>query len=108
MRDPIERQDAIDALTEYGNGRAVYISVEEAVRRIEQLPFAQPFTDEEIQKMQDLEQAELQKAYEIGRASAQPDIDEWCTDCKEYDNERHCCPRWNRVIRETVKEVLKA
>ena len=32
-------------------------------------------------------------------------MDEWCTDCKEYDHERHCCPRFNRVIRETVDEV---
>ena len=31
--------------------------------------------------------------------------DEWCTDCKEYDQERHCCPRFNRVIRATVEEV---
>lgn len=38
-------------------------------------------------------------------ASAQPDLDEWCTDCKEYDHERHCCPRWNRVIREAVEEA---
>ena len=37
--------------------------------------------------------------------SAQPDLDEWCTDCKEYDQEKHCCPRWNRVIRETLKDA---
>lgn len=37
--------------------------------------------------------------------SAQPELDEWCTDCKEYDQERHCCPRWNRVIRETLKDA---
>ena len=37
--------------------------------------------------------------------SAQPDLDEWCTDCKEYDQEKHCCPRWNRVIRKTAEEV---
>lgn len=36
---------------------------------------------------------------------AQPDMDEWCTDCKEYDQERHCCLRFNRVIRETLKEA---
>lgn len=36
--------------------------------------------------------------------SVQPGLDEWCKDCKEYDKERHCCPRWNRVIRETVEE----
>lgn len=36
--------------------------------------------------------------------SAQPEtMDEWCTDCKEYDQERHCCPRWNKVIRNTLK-----
>ena len=29
---------------------------------------------------------------------------EWCTGCKEYDQERHCCPRWNDVIRRTVEE----
>lgn len=38
-------------------------------------------------------------------SSAQPDLDEWCTDCKEYDQERHCCPRWNQVIRQTVDEL---
>ncbi len=32
---------------------------------------------------------------------------EWCHDCKEYDAERHCCPRWNKVIRNTVEEVEK-
>ena len=39
--------------------------------------------------------------------SAQPpyNLDEWCHDCKEYDQERHCCPRWNRVIRKTVDEL---
>ena len=38
----IDADAAIDVLTEYGNGRAVYIGVEEAVRRIEQLPSARP------------------------------------------------------------------
>ena len=37
--------------------------------------------------------------------SAKPDMDEWCTECKEYDKEKHCCPRWNKVIRKTVEEV---
>lgn len=35
-------------------------------------------------------------------------FNEWCTDCKEYDHENHCCPRFNRVIRETVEEVKEA
>lgn len=31
--------------------------------------------------------------------------DEWCTDCKEYDTEKKCCPRFNKVIREAMKRV---
>ena len=31
-------------------------------------------------------------------------LDEWCTDCKEYDNEMHCCPRFNRVIRTAIED----
>lgn len=38
-------------------------------------------------------------------AQPEPHYDEWCTDCKEYDSERHCCPRFNRVIRETLKDA---
>lgn len=30
---------------------------------------------------------------------------EWCKGCKEYDKEKHCCPRWNKVIRNTVEEL---
>lgn len=35
----------------------------------------------------------------------EPHYDEWCDDCKEYDKERHCCPRWNRVIRQALKDA---
>ena len=75
MDELISRQQAIDALTEYGNGRAVFISVGEAVIRIEQLP------------------------------PAESESFEWCTDCKEYDQEAHCCHRWNKVIKNTLVEV---
>lgn len=34
--------------------------------------------------------------------------DEWCTDCKEYDSEHHCCSRFNRVIRNTIDELKEA
>jgi len=39
--------------------------------------------------------------------SAQPEqhLDEWCVDCKEYDKEKHFCPRWNRVIRQTLLDA---
>ena len=69
------------------------------------------YTEAEIQKMQDLEQAQIEKAYQLGyeegKKDAQPEyrLDEWCHDCKEYDQEHHCCPRFNRVIRESLKEA---
>ena len=37
--------------------------------------------------------------------SAQPGLNEWCTDCKEYNKEKHHCPRFNRVIREALKDA---
>lgn len=30
---------------------------------------------------------------------------EWCHDCKEYDQEKHCCPRWSKQIRKTVAKL---
>ena len=32
-------------------------------------------------------------------------IDEWCTNCKEYDHENHCCHRFTKVIRQTRREL---
>lgn len=29
---------------------------------------------------------------------------EWCNNCKEYDTEQHCCHRWTKRIRDTLKE----
>ena len=39
--------------------------------------------------------------------SAEPEFEEfeWCHDCKEYDQEKHCCHRWTKVIRQSVDEV---
>ena len=37
--------------------------------------------------------------------SAEEESFEWCTDCKEYDQEKHCCHRWTKVIRNTVEEL---
>lgn len=34
-----------------------------------------------------------------------PQTFKWCTDCKEYDQEKHCCHRWSKVIRDTVEEM---
>ncbi len=48
---------------------------------------------------------DCQKCIERHLPPAQPDSDEWCHDCKEYDTEKHCCPRFNRVIRTAVQEA---
>lgn len=38
--------------------------------------------------------------------SAQPEhTNSWCIDCKEYDTENKCCPRYNRVIKQTLDEI---
>lgn len=29
----------------------------------------------------------------------------WCAGCREYDQEKHCCHRWSKVIRNTVEEM---
>lgn len=35
----------------------------------------------------------------------EPQSFKWCTDCKEYDLELHCCHRYSKVIRDTVAEI---
>ena len=37
--------------------------------------------------------------------SAEEESFEWCTDCKEYDQEKHCCHRFSKIINQTVEEV---
>lgn len=47
-----------------------------------------------------------------GNTSLREDVklhyDEWCDSCKEYDHNKHCCPRWNKVIKNTVEELKAA
>jgi hypothetical protein len=66
--DAINREDALMALTgEYTDSPIEILS--KAIKRINKLPPVTPqYTEAEIQKMQDLEFAEIQKAYEIGKA----------------------------------------
>lgn len=35
-------------------------------------------------------------------------LHESCTDCPLYDKDRHRCPRFNKVIPETLREVISA
>ena len=45
---------------------------------------------------------------ELPSVQPKPHYDEWCATCKEYDQEKHCCPRWNKVIRRTVTDMKNA
>lgn len=42
------------------------------------------------------------------REDAKLHYDEWCDSCQEYDHDKHCCPRWNKVIKNTVEELKAA
>lgn len=85
MSDLISRQAAIDTIDEYD--------------------FEFPnYMERFVTELRDAMKADIKHDIEA-LPSAQPDLDEWCTDCSEYDQERHCCPRWNRVIRQTLKDA---
>lgn len=65
--DCIRREDALMALTGEWTEPTDEL-IYRFIKRIKNLPPVKPkFTDEEIQTMQDLEQAQIQKAYEIGK-----------------------------------------
>lgn len=53
-------------------------------KAFEKLPPVQLYTNEEIQKIQELEQAEIQKAFQLGREDALSEIIR-CKDCKHYE-----------------------
>ena len=89
MDDLISRQAALDALEKIDCSDGVGISslkcdaVDDAVTAIKVLPSAQP-TDADIQRMQDIEQAALEKAYECGKKDAM----QWIP-CSERLPEEH-------------------
>lgn len=83
--DTISRKEALDALhmclstNSYDDDVTgdSYICYEEAEYEIEKLPSVQP----------------------------KYNPDEWCHDCSEYNHDKHCCPRYNKVIRNVVEEI---
>lgn len=69
--DTISRQDVLDEIRRFSG----YLD-KDMINRIciglNRLPSAQPYTDEEIQKIQELEQAQLDRAFGLGREDAKP------------------------------------
>lgn len=49
-----------------------------------------------IQRILDIPSAELE-TFEFCSGGDNP--------CKEYDQDKHCCHRWTKVIRQTVEEM---
>ena len=113
--DVIYRQAAIDAIKKHYRAHDNDL-LELIAFDIERLPSAQTNLDRIY--------AELSRAYNVPGLPKEaigiigdlmvsldePSIQQteefqWCDDCKEYDKQRHCCPRWNRVIRQTVEEL---
>lgn len=57
-----------------------------------------------VQNMNDIDRQTI-----LALPSAEPDermLHESCTDCPLYDKDRHSCPRFNKVIPETLREVM--
>lgn len=75
---------------------------EDAIKALGECPLNWTDTAEEIQAVHDWE---CHKAAIEAVPSATDEEFEWCHDCKEYDQEKHCCHRWTKVIRQTVEEL---
>ena len=86
MDDLISRRAAIDALNSINCFGWVEDSWAKVSGIIEHVPSAQPYTDEEIQKIQELEQAEIEKAFQLGREDALSEIIR-CKECNHHKDE---------------------
>ena len=101
--DCISRQaaiDAIDSVLVEDESCKVWFKL-----AVKNLPSAQPYTDEEIQKIQDLEQAQLDKirelAYQEGKADAMAEIIR-CKECENWHMYRNrgegWCDQWKDML----------
>ena len=72
-------------------------------KNIMDLPSVQPYTDEEIQKMQDLQQAEVEKAFELGREDARSEVTH-CGECKHKGTKNCVANVWAAILGVTVKD----
>ena len=85
MREHIYRREAIEAIKSITSSMSVCVNSDE---------------QHGMQRMQRQAIIEL-----TNLPSAEEESFEWCDTCKEYDQEKHCCHRWTKVIRNTVEEL---
>lgn len=88
--DCISRKAAINAFERFIHELGIKdepYNYGEMALSVQNVPSVTPkFTDTEIQKMQELEQAQLEKAYELGKAEIQPSEDYIRELIREFDN----------------------
>ena len=79
-------------------------------RDCENCAHAKPFGGENDNRCDawECEFIDRQEAIEAYKARKDDTEWEWCHDCKEYDQEAHCCHRWTKVIRKTVEELKES
>ena len=65
------------------------------------------YHEEEIEylAMQEAFEKAIEIVNQVAEEVLEKEFSEWCHDCKEYDKEKHHCPRWCKVIRTTVEEI---
>lgn len=77
------------------------MTINEAIKELE--PYV--FTDEELTTTIRRYSEALSMAIEaLKTVQEHKGTFEWCVECKEYDQEQHCCHRWTKQIRKTIKE----
>lgn len=89
MSDLISRQTALDALKEYEIVESDNFTRTDPVSMMAVATIANC----------------IEAIWELPPAEPEQEEFEWCHDCKEYDQEKHCCHRWTKVIRQTVEEL---
>lgn len=89
MKDLIDRQEAIVAVCESvcEGGLCRFLCPE--INALKALPSAQPYTDEEIRRIQELEQAQLDKIRELAYQDGKADAMRWIP-CSEKGAEYPC------------------
>lgn len=108
--DFVRRSDVMDSMVKeynrrYSLGERNGLHLAWIEKAVNDVPSAQPYTDEEIQKMQDIEQEMLEKAYECGREDAKPERKRgrWNPDpingVKPYGYICNLCGAWQPVER---------
>jgi hypothetical protein len=96
-------------------------TIKTAIKALEQQP-----CEDAISRQKAIEAFQMFREYESNRnnkewvdrietvvnqlPSVQPiyNTSEWCYDCSEHNHDKHCCPRFNRVIHNAIEEVKKS